>query len=247
MANYNLTAQQIKDTFGQLAQVSASIEGGVAGSGVLDGTGSRVTTLHATASNALNSVTSSFALTATSASYAANGGVTSIIAGTNVTISPVGGKGAVTINSSGGGGSADTGSLLVTASNVDATITYTKGDGSVFTNTINNVAKATEAEDLVITVKNTSGVTLAKGTAVHAVGVTGQNVDIIAASNDSAATMPAIGLLSQQIANNATGTCIIAGRDTGLNTTGLVAGDSVYVHTGGALTSTKPTGSAVEL
>lgn len=245
MANYNLTNQEIRNSFSQLGQVSGSIEGGVSGFAVLDGTGSRVTTLHVTASNATNAVSASFALTATSASYAANGGVTSIIAGTNVTISPVGGKGAVTINSSGGGGSADTGSLLVTASNVDATITYTKGDGSVFTNTINNVAKATEAEDLVITVKNTSGVTLAKGTAVHAVGVTGQNVDIIAASNDSAATMPAIGLLSQQIANNATGTCIIAGRDTGLNTTGLVAGDSVYVHTGGALTSTKPTGSAL--
>jgi hypothetical protein len=245
MANYNLTAQQIKDTFGQLAQVSASIEGGVAGSGVLDGTGSRVTTLHATASNALNSVTSSFALTSTSASYAANGGVTSIIAGTNVTISPVGGKGAVTINSSGGGGSVDTGSLLVTASNVDATITYTKGDGSVFTNTINNVAFSTEAEDLVITVKNTSGGTLAKGTAVHAVGVTGQNVDVIAASNDSASAMPAIGLLSAELINNSAGTCIIAGRDKGLNTSGLVAGASVYVSTGGALTSTKPTGSAL--
>ena len=34
----------------------------------------------------------------------AGGGVTSIVAGTNVTISPVGGTGAVTINSSGGGG-----------------------------------------------------------------------------------------------------------------------------------------------
>ena len=33
-----------------------------------------------------------------------SGGVTSIVAGTNVTISPVGGTGAVTINSSGGGG-----------------------------------------------------------------------------------------------------------------------------------------------
>ena len=43
------------------------------------------------------------------------------------------------------GDSANTGSLLVTASVVDATITYTKGDGSVFTNTINNVANATSA------------------------------------------------------------------------------------------------------
>jgi len=34
-----------------------------------------------------------------------SGGVTQIIAGTNITISPVGGTGAVTINASGGGGS----------------------------------------------------------------------------------------------------------------------------------------------
>lgn len=54
-----------------------------------------------TASYVLNAVSSSFA---TSASYALNGGVTQIIAGTNVTISPVGGTGAVTINSTGGGG-----------------------------------------------------------------------------------------------------------------------------------------------
>jgi hypothetical protein len=37
-------------------------------------------------------------------SQAATGGVTQIIAGTNVTISPSGGTGAVTINASGGGG-----------------------------------------------------------------------------------------------------------------------------------------------
>ena len=232
MANYNLSTQQIKDSFEQLAQVSGSIEGGVSGYAVVDGTGSRVNTLHVTASQA------------TSASYAPNTGVTSIIAGTNVTIDQA--TGDVTINSSGGGGgSTDTGSLLVTASNVDDTITYTKGDGSTFQNIINNVAFATEAEDLVITVKNTSGGTLAKGTAVHAVSVTGENVNVIAASNDSAAAMPAIGLLSAELTNNSAGTCIIAGRDTGLNTSGLVAGASVYVSTGGALTSTKPIGSAL--
>ena len=45
----------------------------------------------------------------------------------------------------GGGGSTDTGSLLVTASIVDATITYTKGDGTIFTTTVDNVANATSA------------------------------------------------------------------------------------------------------
>jgi len=184
MANYNLTNQDIKDTFQQLAQVSGSIEGGITGSGVTDGTGSRITNLHVTASNAISA---SYAVTA---SFALNGG----------------------------GSSVDTGSLLVTASNVDATITYTKGDGSTFQNIINNVANATEAEDLVISVKNTSGITLGKGTAVHAVDVTGENVDVIAASNTNSGSMPAIGLLSQEIANNSVGSCIIAGKITGIST-----------------------------
>jgi hypothetical protein len=122
MANYNLTSQQIKDSFQQLAQVSGSIEVGVSGYAVLDGTGSRVNTLHVTASNA------------TSASYAPNTGVTSIIAGTNITVDQS--TGDVTINSSGGGGSADTGSLLVTSSATNNVITFTKGDGSTYTNTI---------------------------------------------------------------------------------------------------------------
>lgn len=46
--------------------------------------------------------TGSYALQALSSSYATNGGVTSIVAGTNITISPTNGLGAVTINSSGG-------------------------------------------------------------------------------------------------------------------------------------------------
>ena len=77
--------------------------------------------------------TSSYAITA---SYAANGGVTQIIAGTNVTISPLNGLGAVTINASGTGGSTDTGSLLVTASVSLNTITFTKGDTSQFSITV---------------------------------------------------------------------------------------------------------------
>jgi len=212
MANYNLTNQDIKDTFQQLAQVSGSIEGGVSGSGITDGTGSRVTNLHVTASNALDAISSSYALTA---SFAQN--VPTI----------------------------DTGSFLITASNIDATITYTQADGSTFVNVINNVANADEAKDLVITVKNTSGGTLSKGTAVHAVDVSGENVDVIAASNDSSAEMPAIGVLSQDINNNASGTCIIAGRLSGINTIGLTAGASVFVGTNGNLTGSAPTGNTL--
>ena len=65
-----------------------------------------------TASYVLQAVSSSFV---TTASYAENGGVTQIVAGTNVTISPTNGLGAVTINSTGGGGSGGTDLGLVQA------------------------------------------------------------------------------------------------------------------------------------
>ena len=73
---------------------------------------------------------------ATTSSYALNGGVTSIVAGTNVTISS--GTGAVTINASGGGGAAFpyTGSAGISGSlNVNGPVTasYFKGDGSALT------------------------------------------------------------------------------------------------------------------
>jgi hypothetical protein len=55
-------------------------------------------------STAVVSYTSASNVTVASASYAANGGVTQIVAGTNVTISPAGGTGVVTINATGGGG-----------------------------------------------------------------------------------------------------------------------------------------------
>ena len=46
-------------------------------------------------------LSSSYAATA---SYVLNGGVTQIIAGTNISISPTSGTGSVTISSTGGGG-----------------------------------------------------------------------------------------------------------------------------------------------
>jgi len=61
-----------------------------------------------------NAISASYAL---SASFAANGGVTQLLAGTNISLSPGTGKGQVTINSTGGGSTFPfTGSALITGS-----------------------------------------------------------------------------------------------------------------------------------
>ncbi len=52
MANYNLTSQQIKDTYEQLTQISGSV--------LVDGTGSAVTNLDVSASYATNALTASY-------------------------------------------------------------------------------------------------------------------------------------------------------------------------------------------
>jgi hypothetical protein len=53
--------------------------------------------------NAGNSISSSFAVNAVTSSFALNGGVTQILAGPNITVSPLSGKGQVTISSTGTG------------------------------------------------------------------------------------------------------------------------------------------------
>jgi len=115
----NLSNLYISSSYQYLTQVS--------GSELQDGLGNKITgTLD---------ITASLADTATSASHAlnANNAISSSYA---ITAS-------YALN--GGGGSVDTGSLLTTASISDATTTYTKGDGSTFSLTTNNVVNATSA------------------------------------------------------------------------------------------------------
>ncbi len=92
-------------------------------------------------------------------------------------------------------------------------------------------------------VKNDSGVTLYKGTPVHSVGTTGFNTLIIAASASLASTMPATFILAQDLDAEEEGLGIAIGSIQGVDTTGLTAGDPVYVGVNGGWTQTKPTGS----
>ena len=106
-----------------------------------------------------------------------------------------------------------------------------------------------EAPAVGLTVKNVSGGTLAIGTVVHpsptASPPSGNVIEVIAADNSAASTMPAIGVLKAALADDAEGTAIALGRVSGLNTNSYTAGDALYVGTSGGFTSTKPTGTAL--
>lgn len=101
------------------------------------------------------------------------------------------------------------------------------------------------ASTLEFTALNNTGSTISKGAAVRVTGYSGGNTTIALADNASAANMPAFGLAKDSISNGATGTIILSGAITGFNTTSFSVGDELYVGTSGALTATKPTGTAL--
>ena len=100
------------------------------------------------------------------------------------------------------------------------------------------------ATQLQFTALNSTGSTIAKGAAVYVSGHTTET-QVALADNTSASTMPAFGIASDAIADGSTGTIIIAGEVSGINTSAYAEGDELYVGTGGALTDTKPTGTAL--
>ena len=100
------------------------------------------------------------------------------------------------------------------------------------------------ATELQFTALNSTGATITKGSPVYVSGHTTET-QVADADNSSASTMPAFGIAKDDIANGATGTIVIAGEITGINTSSFSVGDELYVGTSGALTATKPTGTAL--
>jgi hypothetical protein len=101
------------------------------------------------------------------------------------------------------------------------------------------------SEEIIAIVKNVSGVTLLKGTPVHATqsGAMGNVVGIIAASASNAATMPATFVLNETLIDEAEGEALASGFIQGVDTSAFEVGDVVYVGENGGYTNVKPTGS----
>jgi hypothetical protein len=91
-------------------------------------------------------------------------------------------------------------------------------------------------------VYNDTGSTLSKGKAVYITGydsATGLN-EVSLASNASAASAEAIGLIYADIASAASGRCLINGWFESVDTSSFSVGDMLFLSTSGDLTATEP-------
>jgi hypothetical protein len=106
-----------------------------------------------------------------------------------------------------------------------------------------SVAVAGSTSNVLLPVRNTTGATLTKGTAVYISGATGQISTVSKAIATSDATSAqTLGLVTANIANNANGNVTLIGTITNINTSAYTDGQQLYLSptTAGTLTATKP-------
>jgi hypothetical protein len=105
------------------------------------------------------------------------------------------------------------------------------------------VSQTSPASVLVEQVRNTTGATLLKGTAVYISGATGQLPTVSKALATSDATSAqTLGLITADLANNSNGYVTIIGLVNDLDTSAFTDGAQLYLSptTAGTLTATKP-------
>ena len=99
------------------------------------------------------------------------------------------------------------------------------------------------ASTVPVAVRNNSGVTIPKGSAVYVVNTSGTTITVALADASTEATAAqTLGLAQDAISNNTNGTVIAVGELTGLDTSALTEGATIWLsETTGALTTTRPT------
>lgn len=160
-------------------------------------------------------------------------GVTQILAGTNVTVSPAGGTGVVTVNATGGGG----------------------GGGDMYKSVydVDNTGIVDKAEALMTIGRNSTGATLYKGTVVRIQGSTGNRPNFVKAQgNNDANSAQTFGVVFADMPNNTDGYVVVQGTIDTLDTrtvathpftdVTLADGDLLYLHPtiAGYVTNIKP-------
>jgi hypothetical protein len=140
-----------------------------------------------------------------------------------------------------------TGAVTLTYTDVSAIGSVTSTDGSVTVSTTSGVADlsvavATSTTNVICQVRNTTGATLTKGTAVYISGATGQIPTISKALATSDATSAqTLGLMTADLANNTNGYVTVIGLITNMDTSAYTDGAQLYLSgtTAGTLTATK--------
>jgi hypothetical protein len=141
-----------------------------------------------------------------------------------------------------------TGAVSLTYTDVNAIGSITSTDGSVTVSTTSGVADLSVAvsastTNVICLVRNTTGATLTKGTAVYINGSTGQNPTVTKAqANNDTNSAQTLGLMSADLANNSNGYVTIIGLITNIDTSAYTDGQQLYLSptTAGTLTTTKP-------
>ena len=126
-----------------------------------------------------------------------------------------------------------------TVTSTDASILFTK----VGTNIDLTVSQNSPASSLVTAVRNTTGSTLTKGTAVYISGATGQQPTVTKAlATGDATSAQTLGLITADLANNSNGFVTVIGVVSEIDTSAFTDGSQLYLSgtVAGALTATKP-------
>ena len=98
---------------------------------------------------------------------------------------------------------------------------------------------------IVVECRNDTGSTISKGSPVYVSGYYSANgkPQISPANASSSSTMPAIGILANDLTDGSEGHVHCFGLVTQINTASFSVGDTVYVASGGGLTNSRPTGA----
>jgi len=264
--SYNLTNEFIDESFQQLTQIS--------GSSLVNGTGSLITDLDITVTNAatasflLGSIQSasyaSFAETAntaTSASFSAIANFATsafsasqaVTATTALTASFV--QQAQTAISASTAIISDT-ALVATnatsasiANSATTALLATTASHAIFAETAalaTTATNSTYSDATVVQGKNLSGAPISKGTPLYFTGsgTNGNIVGVWPADASNPARMPAPGIAGVDLAIEEEGVVLLDGFINGVDTSGFNAGDAVYVAAGGGYTNVRPTGAS---
>ena len=110
-----------------------------------------------------------------------------------------------------------------------------------YNNTTNNIVHT--GQEVQQEVRNSTGVTITKGSVCYISGQTGQIANITLGQANTLGASNVVGLANQDIPNNTNGYLVILGQITNFDTSAFTAGDTLYLSatTPGAITNVAPT------